>query len=163
MHRRTSALLAALLVTAAPLAAQKLTSGEGPLRTKGAVTVGPVGSFNFGTSDGTGNGFTLGGQATYGLGVVALIGEITYNPISVDGGGDANGVAFDAGARVALPVVGLYAGGVTGYWSGDLDDFDVVPLVGFQLGPVDLEARYKGLFGDADWFSIGATVHFRIK
>ena len=169
-------LAAATLAAAMPLSAQGLTKGEGALRAQGALTVGPVGSINMpvGDSDeGFNTGFTIGAQATYGLGVVALIGEVTYNSIAADEeffGVDvdgADGMALDAGARVGMPIgtsLGLYAGAVAGVWMGDFDDdFDIVPLVGIQLGPVDLEARYKGLVGDADWFSVGAAVHFRIK
>ena len=181
MRVRSSILIAAaaaITVSSAPLAAQGLTTGEGPLRSQGALTIGPVASINFPTGD-TGDffetGFTLGVQGTYGLGAIALLGEVTYNSLggkTVDGiegfdSGDANGFAIDAGARTGLPIgqkLGLYVGGVTGFWFGDFDDdFDIVPLVGIQLGPVDIEGRYKGLIGDADWFSVGGAVHFRLK
>ena len=184
MHRMTSvaAALVAALVVAAPLAAQEkehqdpMTRGEDPLRTKGAWTVGPIASVDFPTSDlgdVASTGFTIGGQVTYGLGRTALVGEVTYNTFSgetVDGVdlGDISGVAFDAGLRYAFSnfgqKLGLYVGGVTGLWTGDFDsDFDVVPFAGIKLGPVDVEGRYKGIFGDADWFSVGGALHFRIK
>lgn len=161
------AALAAILVSAAPLAAQLVTSGEGPLRSSGALTLGPivdvtlpVGSF----ADVVGTGFTLGGQATYGLGVVTLLGEVSYSSFSGKNNlGSRGAVAYDAGARVGILLAGLYAGGVAGYWTGDVDEFDIVPLVGLHLGPLDLNARYKGLFGDADWFALGGAVHFRLK
>jgi hypothetical protein len=81
-----------------------------------------------------------------------------------------NGVEFDdvstfgfaAGARGAIPLAGLYAGGLAGYWT-DADEFDIVPLVGIHLGPADVGVRYKGLLGDLDWFSITAAVHFRLR
>ena len=170
MRRPPSILIAiatALLASSAPLSAQGLTVGEGPLRSSGALTLGPVAAVNFPTGDAGdvfSTGFTIGAQGTYGLGVVALLGEITYNTLGDDGVGSADGVAFDAGARLSIPLGGLYAGGVAGLWTGDFDsDFDIVPLIGLHLGPVDVEARYKGLVGDADWFSIGGAVHFRLK
>jgi len=177
MGRKPSVLLAAIavaFVTAAPLAAQ-MTRGEAPLTAKGAVTIGPVGSINFPTGDGSDDintGFTAGGQATYGMGAFALIGEVTFNTfgsdLEVNGETlEANGMAFDAGGRYSLNLgkkLGLYVGGVTGLWTGDFDsDFDIVPLAGIQLGPVDIEARYKGLLGDAKWFSAGAAIHFKLK
>jgi len=169
------AVAAAAFVSAAPLAAQAMTRGEAPLTAKGAVTIGPVGSVNFPTSDlgdAVNTGFTLGGQATYGMGNFALLGEVTFNTFGsdteIEGQSlEANGMAFDAGGRYSLNLghrLGLYVGGVVGLWTGDFDsDFDIVPLAGIQLGPFDVEARYKGLLGDADWFSVGAAVHFKIK
>lgn len=170
MRRLSSALpaaLAAILVSTAPLAAQGLTAGEGPLRSSGSFTVGPVASINFPVGDFgdvVGTGFTLGGQATYGLGVVTLLGEMSYSSFSGENNFGSQGtLAFDAGARVGIPLAGLYAGGVAGFWTGDVDEFDIVPMVGLHLGPVDLNARYKGLFGDGDWFALGGAVHFRLK
>lgn len=172
MGRTPSVLLAAAavaLVTAAPLAAQ-MTRGEAPLTAKGAVTIGPVASVNFptgDTGDGVNTGFTAGGQATYGMGNFAAIGEVTFNTFSSDSELEANGMAFDAGGRYSLNLgekLGLYIGGVVGLWTGDFDsDFDIVPLAGIQLGPVDIEARYKGLLGDYQWFSAGAAIHFKLK
>lgn len=179
--RRTSsvalATVAIALLSVAPLAAQHqdpMTRGEGPLRSKGAITIGPVASVDFPVGDFgdvAGTGFTIGGQVTYGLGTIALLGEVTYNTFggeTVDGIelDSFNSVAFDAGLRASLPIgqkVGLYAGAVAGVWTGDIDEFDAVPLLGIQVGPVDIEGRYKGLFGDADWFSVGGALHFRIK
>jgi hypothetical protein len=162
-----SAALAAILVSAAPLAAQGITSGEGPLRSAGALTLGPflslnlpVGSF----ADVVGTGFTIGAQATYGLGVVTLLGELSQTALSGKNNlGSRSSLAIDAGARVSIPLAGLYAGGVAGFWTGDVDEFDIVPMVGLHLGPVDLNARYKGLLGDGDWFALGGAVHFRLK
>jgi hypothetical protein len=175
MRRLPSILIAAaaaIAVASAPLTAQGLTAGEGPLRGSDALTIGPVASVNlpvgeFGNVAST--GFSIGAQGTYGLGVVTLLGEVTYD---VFGGytyegipyDDFTGFAYDVGARVSLPIsAGLYAGGVAGFWTGDLDEFDVVPLVGIHLGPVDMNGRYKGLFGDADWFAISGAVHSRLK
>jgi hypothetical protein len=170
MRRLSSAApaaLAAILMTTAPLAAQGLTSGEGPLRSAGSITVGPVASINLPVGsfdDAVGTGFTIGGQATYGLGVVTLLGEVTYSSFTGENNlGSVGTAAFDAGARVSIPLAGLYAGGVAGFWTGDVDEFDIVPMVGLHLGPLDLNARYKGLFGDADWFAFGGAVHFRLK
>jgi hypothetical protein len=170
MRRLLSAVraaLAAILVSAAPLAAQLVTSGEGPLRSSGALTLGPVigvnlpvGSF----SDVAGTGFTIGGQATYGLGVATLLGEVSYSSFTGKNNlGSRGTVAYAAGARVGLSLAGLYAGGVAGFWTDDVDEFDIVPLVGVHLGPLDLNARFKGIFGDADWFAFGGAVHFRLK
>jgi hypothetical protein len=170
MRRLSSVLpaaLAAILVSTAPLAAQGLTAGEGPLRSSGALTVGPVASINLPVGDFgdvVGTGFTLGAQVTYGLGVVTLLGEMNASSFTGKNNlGSRGTLAFDAGARVGIPLAGLYAGGVAGYWNRDVDEFDIVPLVGLQLGPLDLNVRYKGLFGDADWFALGGAVHFRLK
>jgi hypothetical protein len=161
------AALAGILVSTAPLAAQLVTSGEGPLRSSGALTIGPVAGINFPVgsfSDVVGTGFTIGGQATYGLGVVTLLGEVSYSSFSGKNNlGSQGTAAFDAGARVGILLAGLYAGGVAGFWTGDVEEFDIVPLVGLHLGPLDLNARYKGLFGDGDWFALGGAVHFRLK
>ena len=177
MGRMPSVLLATAalaFVATAPLAAQ-MTRGAAPLTAKGAVTIGPVGSVNFPTGDfgdGGNTGFTAGGQATYGMENFALIGEVTFNTfgsdLELDGESlEINGMAFDVGGRYALNLgekLGLYVGGVTGLWTGDFDsDFDIVPLAGIQLGPVDIEARYKGLLGDYQWFSAGAAIHFKLK
>jgi hypothetical protein len=161
------AALAAILVSTAPLDAQLLTSGEGPLRSSGALTLGPVVSINFPVGDFgdvVGTGFTVGAQVTYGLGAVTLLGEMSSSGFTGKNNlGSRGTLAFNAGARVGIPLAGLYAGGVAGYWNRDVDEFDLVPLVGLQLGPLDLNARYKGLFGDADWFAVGVAVHFRLK
>lgn len=170
MRRLVSVLpaaLAAILVSTAPLDAQLLTSGEGPLRSAGALTLGPVlaitlpvGSF----ADVVGTGFTAGAQVTYGLGAVTLLGEFNASGFTGKNNlGSRGTLGFNAGARVGIPLAGLYAGGMAGYWNRDVDEFDIVPLVGLHLGPLDLNARYKGLFGDADWFAIGGAVHFRLK
>lgn len=170
MRRLSSVLpaaLAAILVSTAPLAAQIVTSGEGSLRSSGALTLGPVVGINFPVgsfSDVVGTGFTIGGQATYGLGVVTLLGEMNVSAFPGKNNlGSRSTLAFAAGARFGVPLAGLYVGGVAGFWNRDVDEFDIVPLVGLQLGPLDLNARYKGLFGDADWFALGGAVHFRLK
>lgn len=54
MRRLSSALpvaVAAMLVSPGPLAAQVVTAGEGPLRSSGAITLGPVASINFPVGD----------------------------------------------------------------------------------------------------------------
>ena len=101
------AALAAILVSTAPLAAQGLTAGEGPLRSSGALTVGPVASINLPVGDFgdvVGTGFTLGAQVTYGLGVVTLLGEMSYSSFTGKNNLGSQGTfAFDAGARVGIP------------------------------------------------------------
>jgi hypothetical protein len=187
MHRSSSALLAAvaaILCATAPLAAQKLASGEdpprsgglrlvlgeGPIRSAGAVTIAPFMGLDFpggDLADTSNTGLTYGIQGTYGLGVLALMAEVSYSNFT---GKLQNGIEFDdvstfgfaAGARAAVPLAGLYAGGLAGYWT-DADEFDLVPLVGIHVGPADVGVRYKGLLGDLDWFAITLAVHFRLR
>lgn len=187
MHRSSSALLAAvaaILCLATPLAGQKLpsseppprsgglrlTSGEGPIRSSAAVTIAPFMGLNFPSGDlgdVSNTGLTFGVQGTYGLGVMALMAEASFSNFT---GKLENGIEFDdvstfgfaAGARAAIPLAGLYAGGLAGFWT-DADEFDLVPMAGIHLGPADVGVRYKGLLGDLDWFSITAAVHFRMR
>jgi hypothetical protein len=195
MHRSSSALLAALaalLCSAPPLAAQKLasggsqssssafklTSGEGPIGSAGAVTLGPFMGLNFPSGDlsrRSNTGLTFGVQGTWGLGVLALMAEASYSNFT---GKLENGVEFEdfgtievaGGARAGIPLAGLYAGGLAGYFVSfysDIDEggdeFDVVPIVGIHFGPADVGVRYKGLLGDLDWFSVTLAVHFRLR
>jgi hypothetical protein len=195
MHRSSSALLtavAAITCAALPLAAQqlgssggpppssgpRLTSGEGPIRSSGAITIAPFMGLNFPSGDlsrRSNTGLTFGVQGTWGLGVLALMAEASYTNFT---GKLENGVEFDdfftiefaGGARAGIPLAGLYAGGLAGYWLSyysDIgeggDEFDIVPMVGIHLGPADVGVRYKGLLGDLDWFSITAAVHFRLR
>jgi len=177
MRRSSFAPLAAvlaILASAAPLAAQRLTSGEGPIRSSGAVTVAPFMGLNFPSGDlgdVSNTGLTFGVQGTWGLGVLALMAEASYSNFT---GKLENGIEFDdvgtiefaGGARAGIPLAGLYAGGLAGYWFNAeefADEFDVLPIVGIHLGPADVGVRYKGLLGDLDWFSITAAVHFRLR
>lgn len=195
MHRSSSALLAAvvaILWAAAPLAAQqlgssespprssgpRLTSGEDPIRRSGAVTLAPFMGLNFPSGDlsrRSNTGLTFGVQGTWGLGVLALMAEASYSNFTgkLENGieyEDFGTIEFAGGARVPIPLAGLYAGGLAGYWISyysDIDEggdeFDVVPIVGIHFGPADVGVRYKGLLGDLDWFSITAAVHFRLR
>lgn len=195
MHRSSSALLAAVAAitcAALPLSAQQLsssggappssgrglTSGEGPIRSSGAIAIAPMIGVNFPSGDlgrRSNTGLTFGVQGTWGLGALAVMAEASYSNFT---GKAEAGVEYDdfftiefaGGARVGIPVAGLYAGGVAGYWLSyypDIDEgggeVDVVPMVGIHLGPVDVGVRYKGLLGDLDWFAIRAAVHFRIR
>ncbi|HEX5818275.1 MAG TPA: hypothetical protein VFY20_05335 [Gemmatimonadales bacterium] len=195
MHRSSSALLAAVAAIAClatPLAAQKLpsseppprsgglrlTSGEGPIRSSGAITIAPFMGLNFPSGDlgrRSNTGLTFGVQGTWGLGVLALMAEASYSNFT---GKLENGVEYEdfgtfeiaGGARVPIPLAGLYAGGLAGYWlsySSEIDEggdeLDVVPMVGIHFGPADVGVRYKGLLGDLDWFAITAAVHFRLR
>ena len=120
-------------------------------------------------------GLTFGVQGTWGLGVLAVMAEASYSNFTgkLENGveyQDFSTIEFAGGARVGIPFAGLYAGGLAGYWlsySSDIgeggDELDLVPIVGIHLGPVDVGVRYKGLLGDLDWFSIRATVHFRLN
>jgi hypothetical protein len=194
MHR-SSALLAAvvaILWAAPPLAAQqlgssespprssgpRLTSGENPIRRSGAVTLAPFMGLNFPSGDlsrRSNTGLTFGVQGTWGLGALALMAEASYSNFT---GKLENGVEYEdfstfeiaGGARAGIPLAGLYAGGLAGYWLSYYseideggDEFDVVPIVGIHLGPADVGVRYKGLLGDLDWFAITAAVHFRLR
>jgi hypothetical protein len=156
----------------------RLTSGEGPIRSSGAITIAPFMGLNFPSGDlsrGSNTGLTFGVQGTWGLGVLALLAEASYSNFT---GKRANGVEYNdfgtiefaAGARAGIPLAGLYAGGLAGYWlsySSDIDEgwdeLDVVPIVGIHLGPADVGVRYKGLLGDLDWFAVTAAVHFRLR
>jgi hypothetical protein len=195
MHRSSSALLtavAAITCAVLPLAAQqlgssgsppassgpRLTSGEGPIRSSGAITLGPFMGLNFPSGDlsrRSNTGLTFGVQGTWGLGVLALMAEASYTNFT---GKLENGIEFEdfftiefaGGARAGIPLAGLYAGGLAGYFLSfypGIDEgggeFDLVPIVGIHLGPADVGVRYKGLLGDLDWFAITAAVHFRLR
>lgn len=170
MHRWSVRLgLAAVAFTLATstATAQGLTAGEGALRKQGVLTVGPLIGINFPVGDlgdVASTGFTFAGQVTYGITAVTLLGEAGYTSFS--GRNNLSSVgsfSFGAGARIPIPLLGFYAGGVAEYYTGDLEEFDILPLVGIHFGPFDLGVRYKGLFGDADWIGLTGAVHFRLK
>ena len=172
MRRPTLAVLATAVLTASsPLAAQSLTAGEGALQSAGAITVGALLGANFpmGDLEELSNvGLTFGAQGTYGLGVATLLGEVSYSNFTgrlVDGVEipDQSAVAVGAGLRASIPLAGLYVGALASWWTDDVDEFDVVPMVGIHLGPADLGVRYKGLAGDAEWFALTGAVHFGLR
>jgi hypothetical protein len=173
VRRAALAASLALAASAASLAAQTPVQKEGTLLKEKVVTVGPVVGIAFPTGDFgdvVGTGFMLAGQGTYGYkGKVTFLGEVG---VTIFGGDDTiidgqevdvdgpTAIHFAAGARVPLGPV--YVGGLAGYWT-DVDDFDLVPLVGIHFGTFDIGARYNGLIGDGDWLTITGALHFRIR
>lgn len=161
---------AASVLVASNLHAQ--STSEATLQKKGTNSIGPIAAINFPSSDladATGGiGWGLGVQATHGRGLLTLVGEAGYDYFSgedftfegQDFEGESVGVWHGAlGARVTLGPI--YAGGLAGYWGGDgVEDFDIIPMVGLHLWKIDVGARYKGLFGDADWFAVTGALHF---
>lgn len=162
--------LAASLLVASTLQAQ--STSEATLQKKGTNSIGPIASINFPSSDladvSSSIGWGLGVQATHGRGLFTLVGEAGYDGFGGEDfefegqqiEGESTGIWHGAlGARVTLGPV--YAGGLAGYWGGDgVEDFDVIPMVGLHLWKIDVGARYKGLFGDADWFAVTGAFHF---
>jgi hypothetical protein len=171
MRSSTSAIVvAASLLVASTLQAQ--STSEATLQKKGVNSIGPIAAINFPTSDlsdiTSSIGWGIGVQATHGRGFLTLVGEAGYDAFGGEdysiGGVDFEGETIGVwhGALGARATIGpIYAGGLAGYWGGDdVEDFDVIPMVGLHLWKIDLGARYKGLFGDADWFAVTGAFHF---
>ncbi|HEX5631673.1 MAG TPA: hypothetical protein VFX50_00525 [Gemmatimonadales bacterium] len=167
----TAAAVAAV-VTAAPAAAQGLVVGELPLTARGAVHIQPFLSLAIPTgdlADASSIGYGLGGQVSYGMGAFSLVGElgfVTFNGETVDTElgeiefEDESVVNISGGVR--LPLGPVYIGGLAGWYSDDID-FDLVPVAGLHLGPIDLGVRYNGLVADADWVQITGGIHLRLN
>jgi hypothetical protein len=168
--RNHTMVLAATLLLASTLQAQ--SRSEATLQKQGANSIGPIAALNFPSgdlADVTGSiGWGLGVQATHGRGFLTLVGEAGYDGFSGEEY-DFEGETFETestglwhGALGARATVGpVYVGGLAGYWGGDgIEDFDIVPMVGLHLWKIDVGARYKGLFGDADWFAVTGAIHF---
>ena len=161
-----SALAVSLLALPAGLAAQ--TSAQ--LQQNGVTSLGVVGAFNVPVGDLgdiTDPGWGVYAQGTAGKGILTLVAEGGYDKLSAKdfeiGGEPVTGESLDAwhaalGARFTLGPI--YAGGLAGYWFNDVDEFDVVPMIGLHVWKLDIGARYKGLFGDFDWIGITAGIHF---
>ncbi|HKP27816.1 MAG TPA: hypothetical protein VJU15_00340 [Gemmatimonadales bacterium] len=159
-------LMAAL--AAAPLHAQTQDTAEKEDQAKGARSFRVFGALNFPTSD-TGDaastGWGLGLQFTRGQGAFALFGEVGYDHFGIEGveglppgtdyGTDLNPWHFGGGAKVAVGPINV--AGLVGYWT-DIEDFDLVPIVGVKIWRLQTGVRYKGLFGDGDWIAL--TVGF---
>jgi hypothetical protein len=169
-YRSSTFVVAAFLLLGSTLQAQ--STSEATLQQKGTNSIGPIAALNFPSgdlADVTGDiGWGIGVQATHGRGFLTLVGEAGYDGF----GGDEfefEGQTFETGsigvwhgAVGARATVGpVYVGGLVGYWGGDgVEDFDVIPMVGLHLWKIDVGARYKGLFGDADWFAVTGAIHF---
>lgn len=152
------AALAAALVTAPVAAQSKSKSGFGPV-------VGlnlPAGDFG----DFYNTGWTAGLQHVKGTGFGSLMAEATFNGFSYQD--DINDVSdifddnleawgFGLGPRFALGPLNV---GALGSYHTDMDEFDVIPLATINVWKLDLGVRYKGLFGDFDWFGVTAAIHF---
>jgi hypothetical protein len=167
--QRFRTILAAAAVLAAtastPAMAQGIAMSESSLASKGALSLGPIGGIAIPTgdvSDVLSTGWMLGGQGTYGLGMLSLLGEVGVTKFGAEvDGASADAVwNFGAGARLALGPI--YVGGLASYYSENVD-FELVPMAGIYLGPIDIGARYVGLVSDAQWFAVTAAVHFRLR
>jgi hypothetical protein len=153
---RRSFLVAALLAAtaAAPAAAQ---TGFGPVVGLNVA----AGSFG----DYYGTGWTLGAQYIKGLPFGSLMAEVAYNGFSIgddlpdlgDFEDDLNLWGFAVGPRLGL---GPFNFGALGSYHTEIDEFDVIPLAGFNIWKLDVAFRYKGLFGDADWVGLTAAILF---
>ena len=154
MRRSSLTLLALTTLAAVPAAAQ---TGFGPV-----VGVN-VASGSFGNYYGT--GWTLGAQYIKGLPFGSLMLEATYNGFSI---GDELPTAgaytdditlwgFAAGPRLGIGPLNF---GALGSYHTEIDEFDVIPLVGINIWKLDVALRYKGLFGDAEWVGLTAAILF---
>jgi hypothetical protein len=163
-------ILSALLLSA--LTSSATAQSQAQLQGKGVTSIGPIAALNFPSSalsDVTSSvGWGVGVQGTLGRGFLTVVAEGGYDRFMGDEF-EIEGETFQAddvgvwhGALGARATVGpIYAGGLAGYWGGDgVEDFDVIPMVGLHLWKIDVGARYKGLFGDADWFAITGAFHF---
>ena len=155
MHSRHLAVLAAALLVGVPTVSQAQSSFA-PMVSANL----PTGTF----SDAYKTGWGLGAQFTKGNGLLTFVGEVGYNAFSRDSAGtfgeftDDLGVwNFGAGLRGSLGP--LYVGGLASYFTA-VDEFDIVPIVGFHILMLDLGFRYKGLLADADWFGVSLGFHF---
>lgn len=155
MHSHRLALLATALIVAAPTAARAQTSFAPMV----SVNI-PSGDF----ADGLKTGWGVGGQFTKGNGLLTFVAEVGYNSFSRDTVG-TGGYASDAlgiwnfGAGLRGSIGPLYVGGIASYFS-EIDQFDLVPVVGFHILMLDIGVRYKGLLEDADWVGVSVGFHF---
>jgi hypothetical protein len=91
--------------------------------------------------------------------------EATYNGFSLGDDlptaeaytDDINLWGFGAGARLGIGPLNF---GALGSYHTEIDEFDVIPLVGVNIWKLDVALRYKGLFGDADWVGLTAAILF---
>ena len=160
-------LMAALAAT--PLHAQAQDTSEKDDQAKGSRSFRIFAALNFPTSDlgdAASTGWGFGGQLIRGQGAFALFGEVGYDHFGVDVpegvpedsyGSDFNPWHLGGGAKLAVGPINV--AGLVGYWS-DVEDFDVVPIVGIKVWRLQLGARYKGLLGDGDWIAL--TAGFRL-
>lgn len=154
MRRSFLPLLALTALAAAPAAGQ---TGFGPVV---GINVAS-GSF----ADYYGTGWTLGAQYIKGLPFGSLMFEASYNGFSIgddlpdleDFDDDLNLWGFAAGPRLGL---GPFNVGALGSYHTEIDEFDVMPLVGINVWKLDVALRYKGLLGDADWVGLTAAILF---
>jgi hypothetical protein len=163
MKRVALLLLAAL--AAAPLHAQDTSEQEDQV--KGARSFRIFGALNFPTSnlgDAASTGWGFGLQFTQGQGKFALFGEVGYDHFGVEGVEDVEGVDYGSdvnpwhfGGGAKLAVWRINVAGLAGYWT-DIEDFDIVPIVGMKIWKLQAGLRYKGLLGDGDWIAL--TVGF---
>jgi hypothetical protein len=153
-------LVAAL--AAAPLYAQTQDTSEKDDQAKGSSAWRIFGALNFPASDlgdAASTGWGFGGQYIRGQGAFALFGEVGYDHFGlpdVEGqsyGSDVNPWHVGGGAKLAIWRINL--AGLVGYWT-DVEDFDVVPIVGIKIWRIQAGVRYKGLLGDADWIALTA-------
>jgi hypothetical protein len=154
MIRRS--LLTAVALTALAAAPSAAQTGFGPV-----VGINlPAGSL-----DAYGNGWTVGAQYIKGLPFGSLQFEATYNGFGLDTDlpdledfdDDLNLFGFAAGPRLGI---GPFNFGALGSYHTEIDEFDVIPLVGINIWKLDVALRYKGLFGDADWVGVTAAILF---
>ncbi len=148
--------LALATLAAAPAAAQ---TGFGPVVGLNVAS----GSF----SDTFGTGWTLGAQYIKGLPFGSLMFEATYNGFGIDDElpnlddfdftDDITLWGFAAGPRLGI---GPFNFGALGSYHTEIDEFDVIPLMGINIWKLDIALRYKGLFGDADWVGVTAAILF---
>lgn len=130
----------------------------------GQTGFGPVVGINAGSGS-FGVGWTLGAQYIKGLPFGSLMFEASYNGFSLDDevpdledySDDINLWGFAAGPRLSLGPLNI---GALGSYHTEIDEFDVMPLVGINIWKLDVALRYKGLLGDADWVGLTAAILF---
>lgn len=134
----------------------------------GQTGFGPVAGVNVAADEFSkyyGTGWTLGAQYIKGLPFGSLMFEASYNGFSISGDlpdledfdDDLNLWGFAAGPRLGL---GPFNVGALGSYHTEIEEFDVIPLVGINVWKLDVALRYKGLLGDADWVGLTAAILF---
>jgi hypothetical protein len=153
MRRLLFALIAALAFLAIPQTA----SAQFSLGARGKLMF-PTGSFA--DSVGTGWGLAATGDFTL-IPLIKLRGEVGYN--SFPGDDRSSGTpypdldiwSFLIGARLQLPIIYFSLDG--GYYT-KLDEFSVLPGLGFRFLFLDVGGRYK--WTGANWFEVFGGVSF---
>ncbi len=85
--------------------------------------------------------------------LVTLTGDFGWNTFQAKeiGTPDVDIWEFSAGGKVNLAF--LYAGAEVGYFTTEVNEWDIIPFLGARLGPFDAMLRYKAA-GDVNWAAL---------